>query len=89
MSKHTPGPWQVIGGNVYGDNLRALLPMNGADARLIAAAPDLLEALEYMVGPRIDLTNAICHRGITTAEKCGQCSKELKARAAIAKAKGE
>ena len=49
MSKHTPGPWQVIGGNVYGDNLRALLPMNGADARLIAAAPDLLEALHHVM----------------------------------------
>lgn len=54
--------------------------------RLKEINADLLEALEYMVGPRIDLANAICHRGITTAEKCGQCSKELKARAAIAKA---
>jgi len=43
--KHTPAPWQVVGTNVYGNNLRALLPMNAADARLIAAAPVLLEAL--------------------------------------------
>jgi len=50
MSKHTPGPWQVVGSNVYGNNLRALLPMNAADARLIAAAPDLLEALEDLLG---------------------------------------
>lgn len=45
MSAHTPGPWQVIGSTVYGNALRARLPHNGADARLIAAAPDLLEAL--------------------------------------------
>ena len=47
--KHTPGPWQVVGSNVYGNNLRALLPMNAADARLIAAAPDLLAHLEFAV----------------------------------------
>jgi hypothetical protein len=45
MQKITPGPWRVIGANVYGNNLRALVPMNSADARLIAAAPDLLAAL--------------------------------------------
>jgi len=45
MQKITPAPWRVIGANVYGNNLRALVPMNGADARLIAAAPDLLAAL--------------------------------------------
>jgi len=42
---HTPSPWQVIGTKVFGNNLRALLPMNRADARLMAAAPMLLEAL--------------------------------------------
>lgn len=46
MTNHTPGPWQVIGSTVYGNNLRAVVPMNGADARLIAAAPDLLAALK-------------------------------------------
>lgn len=42
MNTHTPGPWQIVGSSVYGNNLRSLLPANGADARLIAAAPELL-----------------------------------------------
>ena len=46
---HTPGPWQVVGSNVYGNNLRALLPMNAADARLIAAAPDLLDGCRELL----------------------------------------
>ena len=49
MSAHTPGPWQVIGSTVYGNALRARLPHNGADARLIAAAPDLLAALREVL----------------------------------------
>lgn len=56
MSKHTPGPWfatvqpgQVVGVHtythqvMYGDDCIASL-LTKADAHLIAAAPDLLEA---------------------------------------------
>lgn len=65
MSAHTPGPWRVgiTGHAVYQVNEPELrvalcsdLEENGgrsvekANARLIAAAPDLLEALELAVG---------------------------------------
>lgn len=57
-SKHTPGPWRVDGEFVFADGVRiadttaneddAVPRSDGqcdADARLIAAAPDLLDAL--------------------------------------------
>lgn len=55
MSEHTPGPWvvgnvgEVVAGgttlaDVYGDDEQA-----DVDARLIAAAPDLLAALELLL----------------------------------------
>jgi len=62
MSKHTPGPWSLWTGRPYGehgtitdDRLgRHLAVMSGgapetaANARLIAAAPELLEALKQI-----------------------------------------
>lgn len=62
MSKHTPGPWEAHNGEVttrqengrsyrriaavqdYG--IGSLVEVDEANARLIAAAPDLLEALK-------------------------------------------
>jgi hypothetical protein len=88
MSKHTPGPWRVVDSwndyMVEGQNGEEIIwqdgphntpTINKANARLIAAAPDLLEALVAIVG------NSSIQR----------VSDELhaKARAAIAKAKGE
>ena len=84
MSKqtHTPGPWFVsdlvrqsveIGASVV------RMPIgkhDAADARLIAAAPELLEALEAMVD---DVDN----------DAPGAFSGVQKARTAIAKAKGK
>lgn len=58
MSKHTPGPWEVrqgkeVGNTVYvsSDKGQICTGVNGFEsripnARLIAAAPELLEALE-------------------------------------------
>ena len=56
MSKHTPGPWTIsdrdsVGDNIFGPNNERIANTYGlfeekwaANARLIAAAPDLLAA---------------------------------------------
>lgn len=64
-TKHTPGPWQVLPPKEGQPSITIAIPSNDAvyvagstkeaNARLIAAAPELLEALEAMVemyGPR-------------------------------------
>ncbi len=82
-AKHTPGPWRV------GDAGRTIFQPVGikavaycdktenfrANARLIAAAPDLLEALERILGAARGTMDEVRARH--------------EARAAIAKAKGE
>lgn len=86
MSKHTPGPWQVLGRSIMDAQKDPIcdmnLPVNRADAkvqaanaRLIASAPELLEALELL----------------HTQHMQGQSTLFAwnRARAAIAKAKGE
>ena len=82
MSKHTPGPWHTAGEQGVQirsakDQIAKVWTMRGnewkANARLIAAAPELLEALQDMVSDHASLSAA------TLAF----------ARAAIAKATGE
>ena len=91
MSKHTPGPWayenyrgtvHVFIDNEGGTPSICKLVGNDKDAnaRLIAAAPDLLEALEYYVEKVADLSRY----GVMI-----ETSLREKAEAAIAKAKGE
>ena len=96
MSGHTPGPWiaHMLGGGKGGPNsyyistaIQDGVMVNvasahanygqpaGWNARLIAAAPDLLEALEALLVP---LDGAIDAGGLVA-----------KARAAVAKARGE
>ena len=96
MSKHTPGPWVVEGLNVYGNVEGGPVariapvgpgnPFDEANARLVGAAPDLLEALAQTIcitceepvgGPPIELPGGI------------QCPSCRAARSAIAKARGD
>jgi hypothetical protein len=93
-TQHTPGPWQVRPSTndivnadhgrlpfaiVAGYTLIGATYENGEDARLIAAAPDLLEALKkYMTAGAGNSTDFELQREAFFA-----------ARAAIAKATGE
>ena len=89
-AEHTPGPWVVYDDSNNGKTNRIEIAARGKtvariyhsvpeedlpNARLIAAAPDLLEALQYMVNacPAIDPSGEDAH---------------AHARAAIAKATG-
>ena len=93
MSKHTPGPWRVVDSwtdhMVEGQNGEEIIwqdgphntpTINKANARLIAAAPELLEALEHM------LQSFLITQSLDDYPIEAPCNK---ARAAIAKAKGE
>ena len=93
MNKHTPGPWTIangedrrvylinhgrdaVGETVYTDT------RNPADARLIAAAPDLLAALKGILREHDALQMAEGRTG-------DRWPAATRARAAIAKATGE
>ena len=83
-AKHTPGPWHTAGDQgvqirSQRDQIAKVWTMRGnewkANARLIASAPELLEALKAV------LANSLDSKGLADAHK--------QARAAIAKATGE
>ena len=70
MSKHKPGPWRVVDSwndyMVESQNGEEIIWQDGphhtpaikeADARLIAAAPDLLEALEIYHANLLEIGN--------------------------------
>lgn len=92
-TKHTPGPWYCVDTSNHAHDYRLLaangvpLPLNvvandhseqRANARLIAAAPDLLAALRGMV----------CLYEFMHARNPHTDSRPLQALAAIAKAEG-
>lgn len=91
-SKHTPGPWAVNGWSVTIGNWsistampRATIEESDANARLIAAAPELLEALNWALKNLEEIA-------LPEFEKQGRVTSINnaieKARAAIAKAEG-
>lgn len=76
MSKHTPGPWRVIQSGMHWNNpgqinwniawsddgeLVTELVYEEADARLIAAAPELLEACKAAADNGLDLPNLVVY----------------------------
>lgn len=88
IGKHTPGQWKAAGILVQyyrpGDENRSprwmALPETEGNARLIAAAPDLLAALKRVVN--------LARLRSTPDCTCIQCTTVADARAAIAKAEG-
>jgi hypothetical protein len=90
MSKHTPGPWQLaymgaggwkVSNANWVESLRSV-GMTKEDARLIAAAPELLQALKGMTSMYDSENKSTKH---TSECPCYHC----KARTAIAKAEGQ
>jgi len=86
MSAHTPGPWKMstdamgsqVKGKIGGEWITVADQLDEGDARLIAAAPELLEALETVVRALENISISWgAHHEVETA------------RAAIAKARGE
>lgn len=95
MSGHTPGPWRIIGADgyalgIWGSEAQDVVsekrgPMRQEDARLIAAAPELLEALKELVERR---ERAATDRPNYPEAKDGKDGRYARARAAIARAEG-
>ncbi len=87
--KHTPGPWiaqtDESGSSVRSSDhrvLSAIAKCHDQDAALIAAAPELLDALEYAVSKmKTQALTRGCSKGILIATQ--------NAEDAIAKARGE
>lgn len=95
MSQHTPGPWVVreIEGAFHGTKAYAIdfnedeeqvvdYVYTEADAKLIASAPDLLDALETVVADMAPTYHDCIDDGIA---ECAWCI----ARKALVKARGD
>jgi hypothetical protein len=96
-TQHTPGPWKLCyDGQIDGPDGRCICRFgwdsykeftelnNAANARLIAAAPDLLEALKLAIS-----AHGVMLMTDPPQEAWRNYGVEAKARAAIAKATGE
>jgi len=94
MTKHTPGPWHVSNGVQIRSERHQIAKVwmmrdgeGNANARLIAAAPDLLEALKGFSSYVRDEQNST--DGAVTYSTTTINHWAFLARAAIAKATGE
>lgn len=107
-AKHTPGPWKAKGANPdgilpnegrwdvvapsFGSVAIIAGPCAGHDARLIAAAPDLLEALQELLSwSDYDEAAEVCHcpHYARRAEESEPGCMHTRAAAAIARAVGK
>ena len=85
MRQHTPGPWRVgdAGATVFGPKSDKPVPeivatvRHKANARLIAAAPEMLELLKCYIGAHKSMTPQTLER------------YDAEARALLAKMRGE
>lgn len=74
-TKYTPGPWKATkygyeGYSVNGENMvKVCSAWYGANARLIAAAPDLVEALMLFVWPYQENSGHTEHERVEKARK--------------------
>ena len=98
MRKHTPGPWEILQSDGFlqiascsdiAKGISSVYARNGvaamyANAQLIAAAPDLLEALDKLLAATVDED---LKYGITLTE--AEEEARALALAAIAKTVGE
>lgn len=85
MNKHTSGPWVCVGaqpdgkGHRYvvsqeGFTVADLQPNGGHNARLIAAAPDLLEALQALM-ENYETVDGLGFNMFAVAKACRAISK--------------
>jgi monomeric isocitrate dehydrogenase len=102
-AKHTPGPWEIIGDHqddrdVFANNeliataydLRHVEGDARANARLIAAAPELFTSLERICAEAESWHKETGHEDDDPIIHCdGICACIPQMRAAIRKAKGE
>lgn len=99
IAQHTPGPWIVNSGQIYGEDgdticmmqaMGYMDPMDDANAALIAASPDLLAALKSLIEDMAEAHAdelATNHHGDGKGG-CTYCQSMRAGYAAIAKAEG-
>ena len=98
-TQHTPGPWTMDGATIeaaghasvvgiYQEHSGALYGESLANARLCAAAPDLLEACEALLDETTGYVSTATDCECGRFDEAKTCAHQ-RARAAIAKARGE